>query len=189
MTAPKTTDMRWVLKDAIGIVFKRKRLILALFLVVAAGLSLAVMSVPTTYEVAGKLVVTRARGDLLITPADLRNFNFTVTAPTLQDMAVHAELLKNRSLVEAVIMKLGLDRTRAEAPAKAADGAGAAAVSQVAAWIPWPAGPSSSSQSEQDRFNALADTILNGLSTQVVPNSNLIYVRYRSGDPVKGAEI
>ena len=68
MTVPKTTDVRWFLKDGIGIVFKRKRLILALVLVVAAGISLAVKAVPTTYEVAGKLVATRARGDLLVTP-------------------------------------------------------------------------------------------------------------------------
>ena len=171
------------------LVFKRKRLILALFLVVAAGISLAVWSVPTTYEVVGKLVVTRARGDLLVTPADLRNFNFTVTAPTLQDMAVHAELLKNRSLVEAVIRKLGLDRARQEAQAKAPDGASAAAVSRIAVWIPWAGGASSPAAPEQDQLNIEADTILNGLATQVVPNSNLIYVRYRSSDPVKGAEI
>ena len=40
------------------------------------------MSVPTSYEVAGKLVVTRERGDLLVTPADQRNFNYALTAPS-----------------------------------------------------------------------------------------------------------
>ena len=107
MTAPKTSDVRWLLKDALSVVFKRKRLILGLFLTVGLAIAIAVLSVPSTYEVAGKLVVTRSRGDLLVTPSDQRNFNFALTAPTIQDMAVHAELLKNRSLIESVVKKLG----------------------------------------------------------------------------------
>jgi uncharacterized protein involved in exopolysaccharide biosynthesis len=152
MTA-RTSDVRWLLKDALRVVSTRKRLILGVFLIVALGISLAVVSVPTSYEVAGKLVVTRERGDLLVTPTDQRNFNFAVTAPTVQDMAVHAELLKNRSLVEAVVKQLGLDRGESTSAAEP------------------------------------VETILNGLTIQVVPNSNLIYVRYRSTDPVKGADI
>src|SRR5262245_24608249 len=105
MTAPKTSDVRWLLKDALSVVFKRKRLILGLFLTVGLAIAIAVLSVPSTYEVAGKLVVTRSRGDLLVTPSDQRNFNFALTAPTIQDMAVHAELLKNRSLIESVVKK------------------------------------------------------------------------------------
>ena len=157
MTA-RTSDVRWLLKDALRVVSKRKRLIFGLFLIVALGISLAVVSVPTSYEVAGKLVVTRERGDLLVTPSDQRNFNFAVTSPTIQDMAVHAELLKNRSLVEAVVKQLGLDRGAATSASEA-------------------------------RLNSQVDTILAGLTIQVVPNSNLIYVRYRSTDPVKGADI
>ena len=154
----RTSDVRWLLKDALRVVGKRKRLIFGLFLIVALGISVAVVSVPTSYEVSGKLVVTRERGDLLVTPSDQRNFNYAVTSPTIQDMAVHAELLKNRSLVEAVVKQLGLDR--------GAD----ASVSEA-------------------RRNSQVETILNGLTIQVVPNSNLIYVRYRSSDPAKGADI
>jgi uncharacterized protein involved in exopolysaccharide biosynthesis len=154
----RTSDVRWLLKDALRVVSKRKRLIFGLFLIVALGISLAVVSVPTSYEVAGKLVVTRERGDLLVTPAEQRNFNFAVTSPTIQDMAVHAELLKNRSLIEAVVKQLGLDRGTATSASEA-------------------------------RLNGQVETILNGLTIQVVPNSNLIYVRYRSTDPVKGADI
>jgi uncharacterized protein involved in exopolysaccharide biosynthesis len=157
MTA-RTSDVRWLLKDAVRVVSKRKRLIFGLFLVVALGISVAVVSVPTSYEVAGKLVVSRERGDLLVSPGDLHNFNYLVTAPSIQDMAVHAELLKNRSLIEAVVKQLGLDR------------GGATSASEA-------------------RLNSQVETILNGLTIQVVPNSNLIYVRYRTTDPVKGADI
>ena len=157
MTA-RTSDVRWLLKDALRVVTKRKRLILGVFLIVALGISVAVVSVPTSYEVAGKLVVTRERGDLLVTPSEQRNFNYALTSPTAQDMAVHAELLKNRSLVEAVVKQLGLDRGAATSASEA-------------------------------RLNSQVETILNGLTIQVVPNSNLIYVRYRSTDPVKGADI
>src|SRR5262245_33155773 len=146
MTA-RTSDVRWLLKDALRTVSRRRRLIVAIFLVVALGIAVAVVSVPTSYEVAGKLVVTRERGDLLVTPADQRNFNYSVTAPTRQDMAVHAELLKNRSLVETVVHRLGLVRQDATGASLAAGDA---------------------------RFNALVDAIENGLTIQVVPNSNLI---------------
>src|SRR5215831_4816594 len=194
MTAAKTTDVRWLMKDALGVVFKRKRLILGLFLIVALGISFAVLSVPTSYEVAGKLVVTRSRGDLLVTPSDQRNFNFALTAPTIQDMAVHAELLKNRSLIESVVKKLGLDRKKTEAKAAEPDGVIAASLNQISVWIPGVgSGPASPPKpdpaSDQNRLNSVVDTILNGLTIQVVPNSNLIYVRYRSSDPVKGADI
>ena len=160
MTAPKSNDARSVLRGALAVVFKRKRLIAALSLVIAAGIALAVLSVPSSYEVAGKLVVTRARGDLLVTPADQRTVNFAITAPAVQDMAVHAELLKNRSLIEAVVRALG---------------GGAAG----------PGGP----ELTQSRANAEVDAILAGLTVQVVPNSNLIYVRYRSSDPARGADV
>ena len=43
MTAAKSADVRWLLKDALGVVFKRKRLIFGLFLIVALGISLAVL--------------------------------------------------------------------------------------------------------------------------------------------------
>src|SRR5262249_9423574 len=170
---------------------KRKRLILALFLVVALGISFAVLSVPTTYEVAGKLVVTRSRGDLLVTAMDQRSFNFALTAPSVQDMAVHPELLKNRSLIETVAKKLGLDKKKDTAQAQAADSPVSAGLNQISVWIPWASGPSNTAKPapEQNRLNGVVDGILGGLNVQVVPNSNLIYVRYRSSDPVKGAEV
>src|SRR5436309_3213283 len=186
MTAAKTSDIRWLLKDALAVVFKRKRLILGLFLIVALGISFAVLSVPTSYEVAGKLVVTRSRGDVLVTPADQRNFNFVLTAPTLQDMAVHAELIKNRSLLEAVAKKLGMDKKKEDAQAKAAETPIAAGLlNQISVWIPWTnSGPTGAPRqpAEQNRLNAVVDTIQTGLNVQVIPNSNLIVVRYRSSD-------
>ena len=192
MTAAKSADVRWLLKDALGVVFKRKRLILGLFLIVALGISLAVLSIPSSYEVAGKLVVTRSRGDVLVTPVEQRQFNFALTSPTLQDMAVHAELLKNRSLIEAVAKKLGLDKKKNDAQAQAAETPVAAGLNQISVWIPWATGGPSGAPKpadDQSRLNAVVDTIAYGLNVQVTPNSNLIVVRYRSSDPVKGAEI
>lgn len=192
MTAAKSADVRWLLKDALGVVFKRKRLILGLFLIVALGISLAVLSIPASYEVAGKLVVTRSRGDVLVTPVDQRTFNFALTAPSLQDMAVHAELLKNRSLIESVVRKLGLDKKREDAQAKAAQNPITAGLNQISVWIPWTSGPSADVQKalpDDGRLNSVVNTIQSGLAVQVLPNSNLLVVRYRSSDPVRGAEI
>src|SRR5262249_51040374 len=39
------------------------------------------------------------------------------------------------------------------------------------------------------RLDAAVDSINAGLTVQVLPNSNLILVKYRSSDPVKGAAI
>ena len=192
MTAAKSADVRWLLKDALGVVFKRKRLILGLFLIVALGISLAVLSIPTSYEVSGKLVVTRSRGDILVTPADQRGFNFALTAPTQQDMAVHAELLKNRSLMEAVAKKLGLDKKREDPQAKGAENPITAGLNQISVWIPWTSSSPAGAQKpapEQNRMNSAVDSIASGLTIQVIPNSNLIVVRYRSSDTAKGAEI
>jgi len=198
MTQAKTSDVRLLFRDAVGVIFKRKKLILAFFLIVALGISFAVLSIPSSYEVTGKLVVTRSRGDMLVTPADPKNFNFMITAPSIQDMAVHAELLKNRSLLEAVAQKLSLERKAdagtlgpasadatpvAEAKAEANAEANAEAGTPIAASLmPKP-------RPVQNRIDSMVDSLAAGLTVAVVPNSNLILVKYRSSDPVKGAQI
>lgn len=191
MTAAKSGDVRWLLRDALGVMFKRKGLILGLFLIVALGISFAVMSAPTSYEVSGKLVVTRSRGDILVTPGDQRAFNFALTAPTQQDMAVHAEMLKNRSLIESVVQTLGLDKKRDDAQARAAQNPITAGLNQISVWVPWTSSGVGTQKPAPDqmRLNSAADSIAAGLAVQVVPNSNLIVIRYRSSDPAKGAEI
>ena len=184
--------MRWLLKDALGVVFKRKRLILGLFLIVALGISLAVLSIPTSYEVSGKLVaVTRSRGDILVTPADQRGFRHRPDGTDQQDMAVHAELLKNRSLMEAVVKNFGLDKKREDPQAKGAGNPITAGLNQISVGIPWTSSPSGAQKPapEQNRMNSAVDSIAPGLTIQVIPNSNLIVVRYRSSDTAKGAEI
>ena len=199
MTATKTSDSKALLRDALGVMFKRKRLIVGLFLVVALGISFAVLSMPTSYESTGKLVVTRSRGDMLVTPADNKNFNFTVTAPTPQDMAVHAEMLKNRSLLEAVARKLDLDRRRDEAKSGATPAL--MSLGQVFAliperfqgWFPWggPAGDPKQppAAGARTRLDGVVDSMALSLTAQVVPNSNLIIVRYRGTDSQRNAEI
>jgi uncharacterized protein involved in exopolysaccharide biosynthesis len=199
MTAARTSDSRAVLRDALGVMFKRKRLILGLFLVVALGISFAVLSLPASYEVTGKLVVTRSRGDVLVTPSDNKNFNFTVTAPTAQDMAVHAEMLKNRSLLEAVAKKLDLERRRSEAnrganPSLMSLGQVFALIPErFQGWFPW-SGPAGDSREPavrpaRARLDGIVDGMSNALAVQVIPNSNLLLVRYRGTDGQLSAEI
>src|SRR5262249_49323299 len=106
----KALDVRNLLRDSLAVVFKRKKLILCLFVIVAVAISVSILSIPNSFEVTGKLFVTRARGDLLISPNDPKNFNYNVTAPSIQAMPVHPEMLKNRSLVEAAARQLNRDR-------------------------------------------------------------------------------
>lgn len=201
MTATKTSDSKALLRDALGVMFKRKRLIVGLFLVVALGISFAVLSLPTSFESTGKLVVTRSRGDVLVTPADNKNFNFTVTAPTSQDMAVHAEMLKNRSLLEGVARKLNLERRRDEAkggatPAMMSLGQVFALIPErFQGWFPW-SSPAASDKDDapaakpaRTRLDSIVDGMASSLAVQVVPNSNLILVRFRGTDAQRNAEI
>ncbi len=198
MTATKTSDSKALLRDALGVMFKRKRLIVGLFLVVALGISFAVLSLPTSFESTGKLVVTRSRGDVLVTPSDNKNFNFTVTAPTSQDMAVHAEMLKNRSLLESVARKLDLERRRSEAkggatPAMMSLGQVFALIPErFQGWFPW-SGPIIEDKEPvkpaRTRLDAVVDGMAQSLAVQVVPNSNLILVRFRGTDAQRNAEI
>ena len=104
-------------------------------------------------------------------PADQRSFNFALTAPTLQDMAVHAELLKNRSLIEAVVKQA---RPRQEAGrcdhAKAAENPITAGLNQISVWIPWTSGPSADVQKPQpdeSRLNSAVTRSQAGLTVQV----------------------
>src|SRR5262249_58588524 len=106
-------------------------------------------------------------------------------APTTRARPAPAELRKTRPLMGAGVKKLGLARGREDA-ASAPPAAGA---TQNASLISPPGAAPAPSVADQSRADAVIDTILNGLNIQVVPNSNLIYVRYRSSDPVKGAVI
>src|SRR5262245_19288976 len=180
MFSSKAADGRMFLKDALQVVFKRKRLILIAFLIVATGISLAIMSVPTSYDVSGKLVVTRSRGDVLVSPADSRNFNFGLTSPTMQDMAVHAELLKNRSLITAVAKKLNLDAPKKEEASSASivpanfnlPQAVAWIPEKVTGWLPWstppPADPNAPlPPGTRSRLDTAADLITAAMTVQV----------------------
>jgi len=196
MTSAKHSDGRTLLRDALGVMFKRKRLILGLFLIVAAGISAAVLSVPASYEVTGKLVVTRSRGDILVTAGDSKNFNYGLTAPSTQDMAVHAELLKTRALLERVARKLGLDQRKHEAkstPTLMSLGQVFALIPErFQGWLPWPsaAAPGGSQGAPvRTELDKAVDRLSLNLAVQVVPNSNLILVRFRGADPGEGAEI
>jgi uncharacterized protein involved in exopolysaccharide biosynthesis len=134
-----------------------------------------------------------------VTPSDNKNFNFTVTAPTVQDMAVHAEMLKNRSLLEAVARKLDLERRRDEAkrgatPALMSLGQVFALIPErFQGWFPWSAPVGGVDEPEgrpvRTRLDSLVDGLASGLAVQVVPNSNLILVRFRGTDPGRNAEV
>src|SRR3990170_4172777 len=125
-------------REILEVVFRRKWLIISLFLIVTVGISIAVLRQPATFEVSGKLLVKRSRRDVLLTPTDTRNANFTLTLPGAQDLTAEVELIKSRSLIEAVVRNLALHQTaRPSAEGKPVMLAGLGLVpGRLTAWVP-----------------------------------------------------
>jgi uncharacterized protein involved in exopolysaccharide biosynthesis len=95
------------LGDYLRVIFKRKALITGVFHH-QPGIGLAVFRQPALHEVSAKLLVTRSRADLVLTPSAPGSSNVGFVLPQQQDMTAEVELLKSRTLAKAVIETLGL---------------------------------------------------------------------------------
>lgn len=178
------------------VIFKRKGLILGVFLLVSLGVGISVFRQPIIYEVSGKLLVTRSRADLVLTPAATGSGNIGFVLPQQQDLTAEVELLKSRALTKAVVETLGLYRPVQAAADKMP--VTQAALLQVPAslitWLPpWLGGSTpgaeENEQSGPPPLDRMAAGIQRGLTIQVIPNSNVIEVRYRSTDPQRSVNV
>ena len=100
------TRGQFAIGDYLRVIFKRKGLIVGVFLAVTVGIGITIFRQPVIYEVSGKLLVQRARAELLLTPA--MSAGYGVILPQQQDLTAEVELLKSRSLSKAVVKKLGM---------------------------------------------------------------------------------
>jgi succinoglycan biosynthesis transport protein ExoP len=184
------------LGDYLRVIFKRKALIIGVFLIISLGIGLAVFRQPTLYEVSGKLLVTRSRADLVLTPSAPGSSNAGFILPQQQDMTAEVELLKGRALAKAVIETLGLYRpVQASADKVPVMLAGLMPLpTSLTSWLPpWLGGaPTNAAENERsgpEPLDRMAAGIQRGLTVQVIPNSNVIEVRYRSTDPERSVNV
>jgi uncharacterized protein involved in exopolysaccharide biosynthesis len=188
------------LGDYLRVIFKRKVLIVSVFLAVTAGLSISVFRQPIFYEVSGKLLVQRARAELLLTPA-VAGAGYGMILPQQQDLTAEVELLKSPSLSRIVVKKLGIYREpeTASAPEPVLLAGLLPFPNSLTAWLPpwlstWlsesatapEAPPARNTPSPLDRAAA---AISRGLTVQAIPNSNVIEVRYRTTEPSKAVDV
>jgi uncharacterized protein involved in exopolysaccharide biosynthesis len=181
--------------DYLRVIFKRKALIIGVFLIISVGIGITVFRQPIIYEVSGKILVTRSRADFVLTPAGPGSSSPGYVLPQ-QDLTAEVELLKSRTLSKAVAMEL-------DAPQKAQVPAGQAPVMlasllQVPASLttrlpPWLGGSSNGATvdepSPSSRLNRMAAGIQRGLAIQVIPNSSVIEIRYRHTDPERAVDV
>jgi len=185
--------------DYLRVIFKRKALIAGVFLAVTVGIGITIFRQPIIYEVSGKLLVSRARADLVLSPAVTGGAGPGFTLPQQQDLTAEVELLKSRTLSKAVVEGLGLNRpTQASANTAPVMVASLLQMPQMpaslAAWLPSALGGSSPGPQEDEpgqpsRLDRMAGGIQRGLQIQVIPNSNVIEVRYRSTDPERAVDV
>jgi polysaccharide biosynthesis protein PslE len=192
------TPVQFAAGDYLRVIFKRKVLIASVFLAVALGLGITIFRQPVIYEVSGKLLVQRARAELLLTPAST-GYGFIL--PQQQDLTAEVELLKSPSLSKTVVKKLGMYRepqvTSAAQPALLA---GLLPVpDNLTAWLPpwlstWLGGDVTDREAPPERNTAspldrAAASVSRKLTVQAIPNSNVIEVRYRTDDPSKAVDV
>jgi uncharacterized protein involved in exopolysaccharide biosynthesis len=190
------TRGQFAIEDYLRVIFKRKALIAGVFVAVTVGIGLTIFRQPIIYEVSGKLLVTRSRADLILSPAVSGSTNAGYLIPQQQDLTAEVELLKSRTLSRAVAQELFPDQPR-QASAETPPVMLASLLeipARLAAWRPpGLSGNSASGEAERptepSRSDRLAASIQRGLQIQVLPNSNVIEVRYRHTDPDRAVNV
>ena len=190
------TQGQIALGDYLRVIFRRKWLITGVFLIISLGIGLSVFRQPLLYEVSGKLLVTRSRADLVLTPSAPGSSNVGFVLPQQQDMTAEVELLKGRALAKAVIETLGLYQpVQASADKVPVMLAGVLPLPpSLTSWLPPWLGGASTNATENEPSGAqpldrMAAGIQRGLTVQMIPNSNVIEVRYRSTDPERSVKV
>lgn len=149
--------------EIMHVVFKRWRLIAGLFAVVALSALLAVLSRGPQYAAKGKVMITSDRADTIIQPTE----GDSLALLKLNESVVNSEthLIQSRELLEQVVRGLALARAGGNVVniANAAD--------------------------DREAISARAMRLGNRLKVTPIRNSNVIEIRFGSGDPSEAAQV
>ena len=185
------------LRDIVSRLFRRRWLILSIFLPVVIVVTAGSFLVFPSYEATAKLLLKRARAGLFLSPNEMRPLISEEIRE--EDLNSEIELLWSRSILEAVVHQHQLD-ARPRCPfVQAHEGL----LQQVRVllcqqwhklWGPPEssiAGQSASDRTDpaQQRFEQAVLTLGKHLDIIAIKKSNLILVRYRDRDPVLAAQV
>jgi uncharacterized protein involved in exopolysaccharide biosynthesis len=149
--------------EVLHVVFKRWRLIAGLFTVVALSGLLAVLSRGPQYAARGTVMITSERADVTIQPTEADSLALLKLNEAIVNSEVH--IIRSRELLEQVVRGLALARAGGNVVniANAAD--------------------------DREAISERAMRISNRLKVTPIRNSNVIEVRFGSGDPSQAAQV
>jgi polysaccharide biosynthesis transport protein len=98
------------LRDVAGALFRRKALVLIIFLTVIVGTAVVTLWLPNRYESRMKILVKNQRVDVAITPEATIGVNAPTVANEVSENQINSEieLLTSKDLLTQVVMQTGL---------------------------------------------------------------------------------
>lgn len=161
-------------RGILSVLFRRRRLITLTFLGTAAGLLLAVLIMPNSYQAEVKFLVERQRIDPVIT-ADPKDASAAVRGVTEDELNSEVELLMSRDLLERVVVACHLWE-----PKNKWSIAGMKLQLLKALHL------------APDQKTAIYNAVINleqGLQVTILPSSDLIKATYASTSPGGAADV
>ncbi len=160
---PRSATAKEQLFEIMHVVFKRWRLIAGLFAVVALSGLLAVVSRGPQYAARGTVLITSSRADVTIQPTEVDSLALLKLNESSVNSEVH--VIRSRELLEQVVRGLALARAGGNVMniANAAD--------------------------DREVISERAMRIANRLKVTPIRNSNVIEIRFGSGDPSQAAQV
>ncbi len=149
--------------EILHVIFKRKRLIVALFLVVVLPGLLATLIARESYIATAKVMVASDRADITIQPTDVNS----LTTVKLNESTVNSEVhvIQSRELVEQVVRGLRLAQASG----------GVIGIANAAG--------------DDDAIGQQVNRELKKLRVTPIRSSNVIKIEYQAVDPVKAAQV
>jgi uncharacterized protein involved in exopolysaccharide biosynthesis len=95
------------LSEVLHVVFKRKRLVLTVFLLIAFGVLAGVLLIPRDFDGTATVILKRERGEIVVSPQQAAFASANLRMQMDQDLRSEAELLHRRSLLGYVVETLG----------------------------------------------------------------------------------
>jgi uncharacterized protein involved in exopolysaccharide biosynthesis len=174
--------------EVLTVVFKRKWTILLVFLLFLLSIAIGNSRTPVSYESTAKLLIHKTRGELMLTPADIRSAGFQAGQP--EDLNAEAGIIKNRELLERTVFRIGPERLEDGVPGKARPTFGRLLQPTALAngYLHFLAPPNANGHALSPTERAVLQ--LNE-DVKIVPvqASNLILIQYRHSDPVVAADV
>ncbi len=148
-------------RDFLAPLFRRKRVLIATFLLVLACTILAALATGPVYSSHMAVLVNRERMDPLVSTEPTTQLITTNNSVTPEEINSEVELLGSRDVLEKVVVANGLENPRG--------------FSLAGALMPW--------QTREDRIARAVRQLARKLNIRVMKDSNVIEITYKSSDP------